>query len=58
MENKLDGQTDSHSHYSADLWVIQNVHTKDLKCFFLYNFDLYNFQFNIDFYDVLQFSRF
>ena len=50
VESKLDGQTDSHSHNSADLWVIQNVYTKALKYSTvktLYNVTLYNRIFNI-----------
>ena len=31
FESKSDGQTDSHSDYSAFLWVMQNFDTKYLK---------------------------
>ena len=30
VESKLNGQTDSHSAYSAHLWVMQNFDTKSL----------------------------
>ena len=31
MESKLNGQMDSHSEYSAHLYVVQNFDTKSLK---------------------------
>ena len=31
VESKYDGQTDTHSEYSAHLWVVQNFDTKSIK---------------------------
>ena len=47
MESKLNGQMDSHSNYSAHVWVVQNfdsfqnIVVKD-------DFDLHYFQFKIN----------
>ena len=49
LESKLDGQTDSQSHYSAYLWVVHNFDTKSLNIVFIDSFILHIFTIKIDF---------
>ena len=58
VESKLDGQTDSHSVYSANPRVVQNFYTKSIRIVDKDNFDLHIFQFNIDFAIFGSFLRF
>ena len=53
--NWTDGQTDSHRGYSAQLWVVQSFDIKSLNIVVIDNFDLYIFQFNIEYVIFWQF---
>ena len=48
MASELNGQTDLHSDYSANLWVVQNYDVRSLNIVVIDDFDLHSFQFKIN----------